>query len=384
MLANPAAPLAATEEDARWMDRALELARRGEALASPNPMVGAVIVDEGRLVGEAFHTYEGTKHAEVLALESAGEAARGTTLYLNLEPCCHTGRTPPCTEAIIQAGIRRVVAAIADPNPAVAGRGFARLRQAGIEVTVGPRQAEARKLNEAFACWIRTGRPLVILKSALSLDARIAAGKRSRKSSVSHWVTGEAARVEVQNLRHSADALLTGIGTVLADDPLLTDRTGRPRRRKLLRVILDSRLRLPVKSKLVQSAQNDVLVFTTVQPDSPRGRTLARAGVEVVRVRSRHGRVDLPAVLAELGQRQILSVLLEGGAELNGAALAAGVVDKLVLYYAPKILGADAVPWHSASARQLASLPPLRELALRQVGQDFVVEGYFRDVYGNH
>jgi diaminohydroxyphosphoribosylaminopyrimidine deaminase/5-amino-6-(5-phosphoribosylamino)uracil reductase len=384
MPADTAAPLAATEQDVHWMDRALELARRSEALASPNPMVGAVIVDEGRVVGEAFHTYDGAKHAEVLALESAGAAARGAALYLNLEPCCHTGRTPPCTEAIIRAGIRRVVAAMADPNPAVAGRGFAQLRQAGIEVTVGLRQAEARRLNEAFARWIRTGRPLVILKSALSLDGRIAAPKRRRKSSASYWVTSEAARGEVQNLRHSADALLTGIGTVLADDPLLTDRTGRPRRRKLLRVILDSRLRLPVKSRLVQSAENDVLVFTTALPDSRRGRALARAGVEVVRVRSRRGRVDLLAALAELGQRQILSVLLEGGAELNGAALAAGVVDKLVLYYAPKVLGANAVPWLSASAREVASLPPLRELALRQVGQDFVVEGYFRDVYGDH
>ncbi len=385
MPADSAVPISAIEEDGRWMDRALELARRGEALASPNPMVGAVIVNEGRVVGEAFHTYAGTKHAEILAIEAAGEAARGATLYLNLEPCCHTGRTPPCTEAVIKAGIRRVVAALADPNPAVARRGFAQLRRAGIEVTVGPREAEARKLNEAFACWIRSGRPMVTMKSALSLDARIAAPKlRRSKASVSHWLTGEAARAEVQHLRHAADALLTGIGTVLADDPRLTDRTGRPRRRKLLRVILDSRLRLPVKSKLVESADADVVVFTTAPADSRRGRALSRAGVEIVRVQSKRDRVDPRAVLAELGRRQILSVLLEGGATLNGAALAAGIVDKLVLYYAPKILGADAVPWVAARAGQLASLPPLRDVTLRPVGEDLVVEGYFRDVYGNY
>ncbi len=381
-------PSTALEDDAHWMDRALELARRGEALTSPNPMVGAVIVAGGRVVGEAFHTYDGVQHAEVLALEAAGAAARGATLYVNLEPCCHTGRTPPCTEAILHAGISRVVAAIADPNPAVHGRGLEQLRRAGLAVTTGPRAAEARKLNEAFACWIRTGRPLVTMKSALSLDARIAPSRAHR--SRHRWITGEVARAEVQQLRHAADAVLTGIGTVLADDPLLTDRTGRPRRRRLLRVVLDSRLRLPLDSRLVRSARSDstgvgsdLLVFTTTAAHTRRARTLVRAGVELVCVRSRGGRVDLTAVLEELGRRQILSVLLEAGAELGSAALAAGIVDRLVLYYAQKLLGAEAVPWVTVPARRLRRLPPLHQVTLRTLGSDFVLEGYFRDVYGN-
>ncbi|MCL6565573.1 MAG: bifunctional diaminohydroxyphosphoribosylaminopyrimidine deaminase/5-amino-6-(5-phosphoribosylamino)uracil reductase RibD [Acidobacteriia bacterium] len=382
-------PPAVSDDDARWMDRALELARRGEALASPNPMVGAVIVADGRVVGEAFHTYDGVRHAEVLALEAAGAAARGATLYVNLEPCCHTGRTPPCTEALLRAGIARVVAAMADPNPAVHGRGLRQLRRAGLAVTTGPRAAEARKLNEAFACWIRTGRPLVTMKSALSLDARIAHSRAHRRRR--RWITGAAARAEVQQLRHAADAVLTGIGTVLADDPLLTDRTGQPRRRRLLRVVLDSRLRLPLDSRLVRSVRSDatgtgsdLLVFTTADADTRRARALVRAGVELVRVRSRGGRVDLNAVLEELGRRQILSVLLEAGAELGSAALAAGIVDRLVLYYAQKLLGAEAVPWVVLPARQLRRLPPLRQVTLRTLGPDFVLEGYFRDVYRNH
>ncbi|MCL6481241.1 MAG: bifunctional diaminohydroxyphosphoribosylaminopyrimidine deaminase/5-amino-6-(5-phosphoribosylamino)uracil reductase RibD [Firmicutes bacterium] len=378
----PANPSAARDDDARWMDRALELARQGEALASPNPMVGAVVVAGGRVVGEAFHTYDGVRHAEVLALEAAGPAARGATLYVNLEPCCHTGRTPPCTEAILRAGVARVVAAIADPNPAVSGRGLQRLRRAGLALLTGLRAAEARKLNEAFTCWIRTGRPLVTMKSALSLDARIAPSRPSGRAR--RWITGEAARAEVQQLRHAADAVLTGIGTVLADDPLLTDRTGRPRRRKLLRVVLDSRLRLPLDSRLVRSARGDLLVCTTASASARRARALARAGVELICVRSRGGRVDLTAVLEELGRRQILAVLLEAGAELGSAALAAGIVDRLVLFYAGRLLGADAVPWVTAPARHLRKLPPLRQVTLRTLGPDFVLEGSFRDVYGNH
>ena len=314
-----------------WMNRALELARQGEALASPNPMVGAVAVQEaahsGRVVGEGFHTYAGLRHAEIVALQAAGAAARGSTLYVNLEPCCHLGRTGPCTAAIIAAGVRRVVVAITDPNPAVAGRGIEQLRAAGLQVEIGLGKIEAQKLNEAFCKWISTRRPLLTLKSALTLDGQIALPTprrhRPRQKTVT-WITSEESRAEVQRLRHAADALLTGIGTVLADDPHLTDRTGRPRRRRLLRVVMDSRLRLPLKSKLVKSAEGDVLVFTTQPDDSPRARALRRAGVEVARVRSRDTRPDLRAVVEELGRREILSVLLEAGGELNAAALAAG------------------------------------------------------------
>lgn len=372
--------------DERWTDRALELARQGEARTSPNPLVGAVLLREGRVVGEGFHTYAGLHHAEILALEAAGPAARGATLYINLEPCCHAGRTGPCTDAIIQAGVRRVVAAMKDPNSAVAGRGLEQLRKAGVEVEVGTRQAEARRLNEAFARWISTGLPFVTLKSALTLDGRITLSKRSGRLASrdeDRWITSEESRAEVQRMRHAADAVLTGIGTVLADDPVLTDRTGLPRRRKLWRVVVDSRLRLPLKSKLAKSAEGDVLVFTTQSPDSSRARALRKAGVEVVRVRGRGRTTDLRAVLKELGRREVLSVLLEAGAQLNWAALEAGIVDKMVLFYAPKIAGRDGLPLARGPSRALRAAPKLEEVMLHRFGPDFAVEGYLRDVYRN-
>jgi diaminohydroxyphosphoribosylaminopyrimidine deaminase/5-amino-6-(5-phosphoribosylamino)uracil reductase len=366
------------QTDDRWIARALELARRGEALTHPNPMVGAVLVKNGRVVAEGFHTYEGRRHAEIAALENAGKNARGATLYVNLEPCCHSGRTGPCTVAIIAAGVKRVVAAMPDPNPKVAGRGFRQLRRAGIKVTIGAREAEARRLNEPFANWIRQNLPLVTLKSALTLDGCIASPPHSGKND--RWITSPQSREEVQLLRHASDALVTGIGTVLADDPSLTDRTGGSRRRPLLRVVLDSRLRLQLKSKLVKSADGDLLVFTTMPLESPRARALGRAGVEVVRVRSRVKRVDLAAVIRELGRRQILSVLLEAGSKINGAALEAGIVDKMILFFAPRIFGGG-VPFATGRSRRFAALPPLENISLRQVGPDFAVEGYLRDVY---
>ncbi len=365
------------------MDRALELARKGEAQVSPNPMVGAVLVRDARVVGEDFHTYAGLRHAEVRALEAAGEAARGSTLYVNLEPCCHTGRTGPCTDVIVAAGVRRVVVAVADPNPAVAGRGIKKLRAAGMEVEVGLRAAEAKRLNEAFGRWISTGRPLVTLKSALTLDGQIALPDRPGWPK-QRWITSSESREKVQQMRHAADAVLTGIGTVLSDDPLLTDRTGQPRRRKLLRAVADSRLRLPLDSRLVKSADGDVMVFTTGSPESRRARALRKAGVEVVRVRSRRDRPDLGAVVEELGRREILSVLLEAGAQLNWAALETGIVDKMFLFYAPKILGANHLP--VVGGRRLSRTPALRATALQNLtlyrfGPDFAVEGYLRNVH---
>ena len=366
--------------DEHWMNRALELARRGEAQASPNPMVGAVVVKDGRGVGGAFHTYEGLRHAEVLALDAAGPAARGATLYVNLEPCCHTGRTGPCTDAILAAGVRQVVIAAADPNPAVAGRGIKQLRAGGVRVKIGVRQAEARRLNEAFCRWITTGRPLVTLKSALTLDGQVALPHRPGRPQ-ERWITSVDSRAEVQRMRHRSDAVLTGIGTVLSDDPLLTDRTRRPRRRRLLRVVVDSRLRLPSRSKLVRSGDRNLLVFTTQSPESSRARALRRAGVEVVRVRSRGNRLDLGAVIEDLGRREILSVMLEAGPRLNWAALEAGLVDKVFLFYAPKIVGADHLP--VARGRPWKKAPSLRNISLHRFGGDFAVEGYLRDVYWN-
>lgn len=357
------------------MARALELARRGEALASPNPMVGSVVVRSGRVVGEGFHTYDGRRHAEIVALERARGRACGATLYVNLEPCCHRGRTGPCTEAILAAGVTRVVAAMADPNPRVAGRGFRRLRRGGVRVETGLCRRQARQLNEAFAKWIRTGTPLVTLKAALSLDGKIAARKRRER-----WITSPESRAEVQRLRQGADAVVTGIGTVLEDNPRLTDRSGRPRRRRMLRVVLDSRLRLPLDSRLVRSAAGDVLVITGAAAGGDRARALREAGVEVVGVRGRRGRPELGAVLKELGRREILSVLLECGATLNRAALEAGIVDKIVLYCAPKVVGPDGVPMVRGGAGILRRLR-LRGLTLRRVGPDFSLEGYLRDVY---
>jgi diaminohydroxyphosphoribosylaminopyrimidine deaminase / 5-amino-6-(5-phosphoribosylamino)uracil reductase len=361
------------------MQRALELARRSVGLAHPNPHVGAIVAKGHQKLGEGFHEYDKLDHAEIVALRQAGEKARGATMYVTLEPCCTTGRTGPCTKAIIAAGITRVVAAMKDPNPAVAGRGFAELKNAGIDVQVRDEEA-AKRLNESFAKWIRTGLPFVTLKTALTLDGQIAMRPgRSTK------ITSEASHEAVHHLRHSADALLTGIGTVLADDPLLTDRSGLPRRRPLLRVVLDSRLRLPLNSKLVKSAKRDLLVFTTQPPGSPKARALEKKGVEIFRTRSRRGHVCLDAVMTELGRREILSILLEAGAELNGAALGADLVDKVALFYAPKIMGTGGVPMARIPAAQwFPKSPALKDLSVNPCRPDFVVEGYLHDVYGNH
>ena len=417
-----------TAADAIFMHRALELAAQGVALASPNPMVGAVLVRKGKIIGEGFHTYEGMRHAEIVALEAANtqpaenlgdlvgrafrhdkkddnpsgvltpeapnaraaidsDAARGATLYVNLEPCCHKGRTGPCTNALILAGVKRVVAAMQDPNPAVAGRGFKHLRAAGIEVVTGLRETEARRLAEPFAKWIVSRQPLVTLKSALTLDgqlvlphARSTRGARRRTDSKNRWITSPESRAEVQRMRHASDALLTGIGTVLVDNPLLTDRTGLPRRRKLLRVVVDSRLRLPLKSQLVQTADNDVLVFTRASEKSPKARSLRAAGVEIVHVAGRGGKPDLRAVIAELGRREMLSVLLEAGAKLNSAALAARIVDKMRVFLAPKIAGFQG----TAAAKSGFQAPcELHNVTMAQFGVDFAVEGYLHDVYRN-
>jgi diaminohydroxyphosphoribosylaminopyrimidine deaminase / 5-amino-6-(5-phosphoribosylamino)uracil reductase len=373
------------DHDIRFMQHAVDLARKGIGLASPNPMVGCILVRDGQIVGEGFHQYDWREHAEIVALKSAGEKVRGATMYVTLEPCNHTGRTGPCTEAIIAAGVQRVVAAMQDPNPAVSGGGFGRLRTAGIEVSIGVCEEQARRLNEAFACWIRTGRPFVTLKSALTLDGQLALPserKKLRSSEHAHhrdnWISSEESRAEVQRMRHTSDALLTGIGTIKVDDPLLTDRSGLPRRRRLLRAVLDSRLNLSRRARIVQTADDDLLVFTSGKPQVRRARLLEKAGVEIFPAGANSGRINLETVLAELGRREILSVLLEAGPTLNGAALSAGVVHKLFLFYAPKISGEARVPL--ALAPNL-KLPPLSNLRTQSFGPDIAIEGYLRDVY---
>jgi diaminohydroxyphosphoribosylaminopyrimidine deaminase/5-amino-6-(5-phosphoribosylamino)uracil reductase len=377
--------------DDQFMRRALDLARAGIGMASPNPVVGAVVVDSsGKEVGAGTHTYDGVRHAEALALEQAGPRARGGTLYINLEPCSHQGRTPPCAEAVIAAGIQRVVCSMQDPNPLVAGRGFARLRAAGSKVEVGLLEAEAKRLNEGFAKFIRQQMPLVTLKAAMTLDGKIApppAGtslsKQAAGGSTGGWITGEIARKYVHELRHEHDAIMAGVGTVIADDPLLTDRSGRTRRRPLLRVILDSWLRLPETSRLVKSAQGDVLIFYS-QADESRAQELEKLGLQLEKVPPGpdNERPDLAEVMRHLAKHDITSVLIEGGATVNWTALSSGVVDKLFLFYAPKILGEGSVPF-VASAGQGHTHVALtaRRVRLHQFGEDFAVEGYLRDPY---
>src|SRR5256714_3916627 len=340
------------------MRRAIALAAQGVALTSPNPCVGAVLVSAtGDVIGEGSHTYDGVKHAEVLALEAAARAAhqvRRRTLYINLEPCCHHGRTGPCADALIAAGIARVVAAMPDPNPRERGASFAKLRAAGIEVVEGILRDEAMKLNEWFAKYIRTRTPLVTLKSAMTLDGKISSPGDSVNpsalgagSSASGWITNETARAHVQELRHASDAIMVGVGTVVADDPLLTDRSGRPRRRPLLRVILDSRLRLPLESQVVKTAKDDVLVLCSFAEEKQK-KQLQKRGIRVEQIPTAtpDGRPEMLAISRSLGKMEIASLLIEGGALVNWAALASDIVDKVFLYYSPKILaGARSVPF---------------------------------------
>jgi diaminohydroxyphosphoribosylaminopyrimidine deaminase / 5-amino-6-(5-phosphoribosylamino)uracil reductase len=365
------------EHDIRFMQRALELARKGIGFASPNPTVGCVIVHEERIVGEGFHLYDWKNHAEIVALKSAGERARGATAYVTLEPCNITGRTGPCTQALRDAGIARVVAATQDPNPKVSGRGLEVLRAVGVTVDSGVCETEARRLNDGFACWIRTGRPLVTLKSAMTLDGQLAVAKQG-KGNDREWITSEESRAEVQKLRHASDALLAGIGTILADDPLLGDRSGRQRRRKLLRVVLDAQLRLSSKSRVVKSADEDLLVFTAAPLKSAKVRKLQEAGVEIVRLPAVRGLLNLKTVLRELGQRQILNVLLESGPRLNGSALAAGVVDRIFLFFAPKIAGHAKTPF--ALGANLPNLD-LHEKTLHEFGPDFAIDALLHNYF---
>ena len=381
-------PDAATDE--QFLRRALDLALQGIGLASPNPYVGAVIVDaHENVVGTGVYTYDGVKHAEVRALEQAGEKARGGTLYINLEPHSHQGRTPPCTDALIAAGIRRVVASMPDPNPKVSGRGFEKLRAAGVQVEVGGLEAEARRLNEAFARYVCHGIPLVTLKSAMTLDGRIAPPPAVGLNRVvgtppGGWITGEDARAHVHQQRHRSDAIMVGAGTILADDPLLTDRSGNSRRRPLLRVILDSHLRLPSDSRVVLSAANDVLVFYS-SADEKKKRELEARGTRVEQLPSSapDGRPDIHAILRRLGELEITSVMIEGGSTVNGTVLASGEVDKVFLYYAPKIMAREgSVPFASgAGFRELEKSLQIEHVQLHRFGDDFAVEGYLRNPY---
>jgi diaminohydroxyphosphoribosylaminopyrimidine deaminase/5-amino-6-(5-phosphoribosylamino)uracil reductase len=369
----------ALEQDEYWMQRALELARRGIGVTSPNPAVGCVILDcAGQVAGEGWHEYDLMDHAEVAALkvaaEHAGERLRGGTAYVTLEPCNHTGRTGPCTEALIAAGLRRVVAATIDPNPAVAGHGMEALRAAGLEAVVGVCEAEARRLNEGFARWSQHRRPLVLMKVAMTLDGRIAPPPGQHQVREPYWITSEAARAAVQPLRWQADAAMVGVDTVLADDPMLTDRSGLRRRRPLLRVVLDSALRMPLDSKMVATAQNDVVVFT-VSNDEARARQLTERGVRVEVLPAEAGRVPLGKMLTKLGEEGILTLLTETGTRLNTALLAAGLVDRIHLFVSPQIMGSDAVP----AFRGMANTIHMAQVEVERYGNDLGLCSLLKD-----
>jgi diaminohydroxyphosphoribosylaminopyrimidine deaminase / 5-amino-6-(5-phosphoribosylamino)uracil reductase len=358
-----------------YMEEALELAARGHARVSPGPCVGAVLVRDGEIVGRGFYTARGVRHAEVLAIEEAGERARGATLYVTLEPHSFHGRTPPCTEAILAAGIARVIAPMEDPNPQVSGRGFAYLREAGVEVEIAHDYApRAIALNEAFVHFMRTGRPLVTLKAAVTLDGKIAAPEDNEG-----WITSELARAHVQKLRHASDAILTGIGTVLADDCHLTDRSGEERARPLLRIVLDSQLRLPADSKMVASCAQDVLVITTSAASPERKRRLEARGVRVEVLEAADGRADLRATVELLGREQYLSLLIEAGSKVNWSALESEVADKIFFYYAPKILGGmQSLPVAGGiGRRRRADAIRFRDLKIHSITpNEFAVEAF--------
>nr|WP_278199628.1 bifunctional diaminohydroxyphosphoribosylaminopyrimidine deaminase/5-amino-6-(5-phosphoribosylamino)uracil reductase RibD [Thermaerobacter subterraneus] len=367
------------EADRHFMRRALDLAARAGGRTHPNPMVGAVIVRDGVVVGEGYHRRAGEPHAEVEALRSARDQARGATLYVTLEPCCHHGRTPPCTEAILAAGLRRVVVAMVDPDPRVAGRGLSVLAQAGVEVAVGVEADRALRLNEAYVVHRVLGRPMVTAKYAMTLDGRIATARGE-----SRWITGPRARRWVHRLRDRVDAILVGVGTVLADDPSLTVRW-HPGGRDPVRVILDSHARTPPDAQVIRAARHSPApTWVAVTPQAPAVRTarLEAAGVQVLRVPADpHGRVSILHLLRELASRGIVHLLVEGGASVHGSFFAAGLVDRVVAFIAPKLVGGRAAPGPigDPGVDALAAAPALHRPTWRRIGEDWMISGYLRD-----
>ena len=356
--------------DGDYMALALELAGRGEGWTAPNPMVGAVIVKDGVIIGQGWHRKCGDLHAEREALKSCAAHPAGATMYVTLEPCCHQGRQPPCTDAILQAGIARVVVGCSDPNPLVAGKGLDILRAAGVEVTAGVLEEACRRRNRAFFHFISTGRPYVVMKYAMTLDGKIAA-----YTGASKWITGAAARENVHADRHRLSAILAGIGTVLADDPLLTCRLEGGK--NPLRVIADSALAIPLDSRIVKTAGEVPTVVAAGAADGEKKAALERAGCRVWELPGGDGRVDLPALLDRLGEEKIDSLLLEGGGTLNWAMLEGGLVNRVQAYIAPKLLGGagakSPVEGQGAPAPDLGAR--LGELTLTRLGEDILIEG---------
>lgn len=357
--------------DEDYMKIALEMARGTLGQTSPNPVVGAVVVNQGAIVGMGAHLKAGEPHAEVHALKMAGERARGGTIYVTLEPCSHHGRTPPCTEAVLAAGVSRVVVATLDPNPQVAGRGVKRLRDAGLDVTVGILEEEARQLNEIFFHYITTGRPFVTVKTASTLD-----GKVATESGHSRWISGPEAREEVHRLRQQYDAILVGVNTVISDDPALTVRTT-PHPRHPVRVILDTTLRIPETAQVVTDGIAPTIIFTTSLAPAEKVERLLGKGIEVVQLEG--STIEIPAVLKQLGQRNITSLLVEGGAAVNGAFLAARAIQKIVSYVSLKVVGGASAPtpFGGIGVREMGQAVLLDRFQVERIGErDIRIVGY--------
>lgn len=360
--------------DSDYMAMALELAAQGAGGVSPNPMVGAVVVKEGRVVGQGFHQAAGGPHAEVLALEAAGPGAAGATLYVTVEPCNHYGRTPPCTAAILKAGVKRVVVAMADPNPEVKGGGNAFLQSRGVAVTCGVHEKAARQLNEIFISFCRTRRPFVVLKMAATLDGRIAT-----RTGDARWVTGEAARGRVHRLRHAMDAIMVGVGTIAADDPRLTARLAEGGGIDPVRIVLDTHLRMSKRARVLNlSSPAPTYVVCGPEAGDMDRRRLSSSGAHILDAPLKKDRIDLDALMTQLGGMGITSLLIEGGAQVAGSALAADIVDKVVLFYAPKILGGDdGVPMcRGQGPAFMKEAMAIHDMTVSRVGEDIMVQGY--------
>jgi diaminohydroxyphosphoribosylaminopyrimidine deaminase/5-amino-6-(5-phosphoribosylamino)uracil reductase len=361
--------------DEKYMRMALRLAGKARGRTSPNPMVGAVAVRDGKVIASGYHRKAGEPHAEAIVLKKLGRAAKGATLYVTLEPCSHRDkRTPPCTPLVMQSGVKRVVVAMIDPNPRVSGGGIKVLRRTGLEVVTGVLEEEARKLNEAFIKHITGGMPFVTLKIAQTLDGKIATSAGESK-----WITGEMARESAHRLRDSNDAILVGIKTILTDDPSLTARISGGR--DPVRVIVDSRLRIPVNARVL-TQKSPAKTIIAVLPGAPKSKIkkLQAAGAEVLLVKSAQGRVDLRDLMKKLGKRDIMSVLIEGGAEINASALKAGLVDKVVMFLAPLLMtGTNSLcSIGGSSPARLSQALKLQEVTARFIGMDLMVEGYIR------
>ena len=354
-----------------WMKRALLLARKGKGRTSPNPLVGAVLVKRGKVVGEGYHAKAGEAHAEIVALRKAGKEARGSTLYVNLEPCTHYGKTPPCAPAVIQAGVRRVVVGMVDPNPVVKGKGISTLRKAGIDVHSGTLEKECKTLNEAFCKYILMKVPFVILKAAATLDGRIAT-----RDGESKWISSEASRRLVHQLRNEVDAVVVGVGTVLRDDPLLTARIRGGR--DPVRIILDSRLRIPEDARVIGTSSSRTLIATTPLAPKDKIERLDKAGAQVLLIESKNGRVDLRAFLSKMGEMGMMSVLVEGGGRVNGAFLDEGLVDKFLLFLSPRLMGDPQSPgiFQGKGFEHLKDSISVKDVKVKRIGEDILVEGY--------